>query len=97
MDDVDRELARRILDIIAVASEDIDAITVAVEDRIAYIEGAVPTEGQRRAIVGAAHNLKGLRQVVTCLATEHVLPRQQPSSKDLPLPTPVLMHYYSLS
>jgi hypothetical protein len=82
---------------VAVATEDIDAVTVAVEDRVAYIEGVVPTEGQRRAIVQAVQKIRGLKRVVACLAAERILPRQSADKKDLPLPAPVLMHYYSLS
>src|SRR5437016_3596457 len=41
MQETDRELAKRVCDVVAVATDDIDTITVAVEDGVAYIEGVV--------------------------------------------------------
>ena len=97
----DSALEQRIRDIIAVVAEDIDAITVEVEDGVAYIEGVVPSQEHRQAIAGAARRLKGLRGVITCLAVERVLPSRigytQARAYGMHLPTPVLMHYYSLS
>src|SRR5437879_2138963 len=66
MEQQDREVARRIRDIIAVASDDIDAISVAVEDGVAYIEGVVSGESERRAILSAVRNVEGLDRVITC-------------------------------
>ena len=102
MDEHDeRALEQRIRSIIAVVAEDIDAITVEVEDGVAYIEGVVPSPEQRQAIAEAAHWLRGLRGVITCLAVERVLPSRIGGTRvgayGMHLPTPVLMHYYSLS
>ena len=96
MEQQDREVARRIRDIIAVASDDIDAISVAVEDGVAYIEGVVSGESERRAILSAVRNVEGLDRVITCLAAEHILP-MRPDDTHGAVPPPVLMHYYSLS
>jgi hypothetical protein len=97
MEELDRKLENRVRDIVAVASDDIDAITVAVEDRVAYIEGVVENERKRRVIASAAGRVKGLRRVITCLATERVLPLGVSSRKRLDVAPPVLMHFYSLS
>lgn len=98
MDNTDSQLAKRIRDIIAVATDDLDSVSFSVEDGVAYIEGVVPDEQQRRAIVRAVRNLKGLARVIVCLATEHVLPPQRRSTARLvPVPANVLMHYHSQS
>src|SRR3954467_9187409 len=98
MSDTDSALEKRIYDIIAVATESIDTVMIAVEDGVAYVEGAVPTEEERNKIINSTRQLEGLDRLITCLAVEHVLPRQ---SSRRPLPaldsTPVYMHYYSLS
>lgn len=92
----DEELAHRVRDIIAVVTDDIDAVTCEVEEGVAYIEGVVSDERERRAISSAVRQLDGLAQVITCLATERVLPRAEHEESAL-YPAPVLMHYYSLS
>jgi osmotically-inducible protein OsmY len=97
MEETDRELAERVRDVVAVAAEDIDTITVAVEDGVAYIEGVVENKGQRQAIISAVEKIAGLNRVISCLATEHVLPRSNKSSKQVHVPPPVLMHRYSRS
>jgi hypothetical protein len=99
MNDADRALASRIRDIVAVVTDDVDAVAVAVEDGVAYIEGVVPTERQRRVIVRSVRGLDGLKRVVTCLATERVRPaagqtRRAASLRSV-VPTPVMMHYLS--
>ena len=93
----DHELERRVRDVVAVVTDDIDAVTCEVENGVAYIEGVVPSERERRQIARAVSRIDGLTQVFTCLSTERIL--QTPSlsaAMDL-LPTPVLMHYHSLS
>ena len=61
--DQDVELARRVRDILAVATDDIDADTSEVEDGVVYIEGVVPSEQHRRAISGAVRELDGVSKV----------------------------------
>ena len=97
MQGLDHELERRVRDVVAVVMDDIDAVTCEVEDGVAYIEGVVPSERERRQISRAVSRIAGLTQVFTCLSTERIL--QTPTlgtATDL-LPTPVLMHYHSLS
>ncbi len=95
--DQDVELARRVRDILAVATDDIDAVTSEVEDGVVYIEGVVPSEQHRRAISGAVRELDGVCQVITCLATEHVMLKAAEKETTPLYPTPIYMHYYSLS
>lgn len=97
MEDTDRDLAKRIQDIIAVVAEDIDTITVSVEDRVAYIEGVVESEQQREVIAAAVRNIAGLRRVITCLATEHVLPTRSKERRSPNLQPTTLLRYHSLS
>jgi hypothetical protein len=96
-----KELERRVWDIIAVTIEDIDAVMFDIEDGVVYIEGAVPTHEQRQLITKGVGQLAGVKGVVTCLATEHVLPPVSTSTRqvdnNLLYPAPVAMHYYSLS
>jgi osmotically-inducible protein OsmY len=96
MYDRDVELTRRIRDIVAVVTEDMDAVTWEVEDGVAYVEGVVGSEDERRALCRAVRQLDGLSHVVTCLATERVMPSQPDSTTALYPPT-VMMHYHSLS
>ena len=93
MTEQDVELARRVRDILAVASDDIDAVISDVEDGVAYIEGVVPTEEQRRAIINTVRQLDGVQHVVACLVTEHVPPLTDEQERPLLYPAPVLMHY----
>ena len=97
MEDTGTLVEQSIRDIIAVAADDLDAITFTVEDGVAYLEGVVPDEQKREVILKAVNRLPGVDRVIPCLATEHVLPRPIEESKLSPLPTPVLMHFYSLS
>lgn len=97
MEESDREIEKRVSDIIAVAVGDLDAITVAVEDGVAYIEGVVESEQKRRAITSTVHKIAGLKRVITCLATEHVLSFRNAGRKQLYISPPVLMHYHRLS
>src|SRR5262245_20060056 len=97
MEELDRRLESRVRDIVAVATDDIDAVIVAVEDQVAYIEGVVEDETKRQAISDAVGKVKGLRRVITCLATERVLPLGTMRRSRLDLPPPVLMHFHSLS
>ncbi len=98
MEERDVELERRVRDIIAVVLEDIDSVTCEVEDGVAYIEGVVPSDERRRTISKIVGHLDGLASVVTCLATERVLPSaDREHAADLLFSPPVLMHYYSLS
>jgi hypothetical protein len=96
LDNQDEALERRIRGIVAVVAGDIDAIAVTVEDQIAYIEGVVPTEHERQAILSAVRQVKGLARVIACLAVEHAMPRINNKTSRL-LPAPVLMHYHRLS
>lgn len=93
----DEELQRRVRDVIAVVTEDLDAVTFEVEDGVAYIEGVVPSERERRQISQAVSRIEGLSQVFTCLSTERILPAPTQHATPPSLPTPVLMHYHSLS
>ena len=95
--DQDVELARRVRDILAVATDDIDSVTSEVEDGVVYIEGVVPSEQQRKAISSAVRELDGVNQVITCLATEHILHNAADKEDAILYPAPVFMHYYSLS
>lgn len=95
--DQDVDLARRVRDILAVATDDIDAVTSEVEDGVVYIEGVVPSEQHRRAISDAVRELDGVSRVITCLATEHIMPNAAEKESAPLYPAPVYMHYYSLS
>ncbi|MDQ3929729.1 MAG: BON domain-containing protein [Chloroflexota bacterium] len=97
MEGRDRELERRVRDVVAVVTDDIDAVTCEVEDGVAYIEGVVPSERERRQISRAASRIDGLRQVITCLSTERILRSPDRHVTADPLPPPALMHYHSLS
>lgn len=91
----DVELARRVRDIVAVVADDIDNVTCEVEDGVAYIEGVVSTDGERRAISHAVAELDGLDRVVTCLATEHVMTAASDARGGALYPAQVYMHYYA--
>src|SRR3954447_14218770 len=95
MEEQDRLATKRICDIVAVAVDDIDSVTVAVEDGIAYLEGVVPSEEQREAIVHAVRQIDGLRRVISCLAAEHAMPRPHAAVHAAGVAPPVLMHYYN--
>jgi osmotically-inducible protein OsmY len=97
MDRQDLELQRRVRDVIAVITEDLDAVTYEVEDGIAYIEGVVPSERERIQISNTLSKIEGLTQVVTCLSTEKIMQTAGHQAAVDPMPTPVLMHYHSLS
>ena len=97
MEGRDHELERRVRDVIAVVTEDIDAVTCEVEDGVAYIEGVVPSERERRLISKTVSRIDGLTQVFTCLSTERIIPSPVPHEATDSLPPPVLMHYHSLS
>ena len=94
-EDKDVQIARRVRDIVAVVATDMDAVHFDVEDGVAYIEGVVGSDVERRAISNAISHVDGLNEVVTCLATEHVL---EPSeTQNTLIPPQVIMHYHSLS
>jgi hypothetical protein len=93
----DQVLERRVRDIVAVAVPDIDAVLVEVEDGVAYVEGVVPSEHHRHLILSAVEQVKGLRRLITCLVTEHVVSPVPASNAITLCSAPVLMHYYSLS
>ncbi len=95
MADRDLELARRVRDIVAVVTDDLDDVSFDVEDGVVYIEGVVPTDEKRRAISRAVSHLDGLDRVVTCLATEHVLPGGVDVGVNALYPPQVFMHYYA--
>ncbi len=98
MKERDAELERRVRGVLAVVLEDIDSVTCEVEDGVAYIEGVVPSDDRRRTISNAVGHLDGLARVVTCLATERVLPSTvRERDSDLHFSPPILMHYHSLS
>ena len=93
----DAKLARQVANVVAVVVEDLDAVSVEVEDGVVYIEGVVPEEEQRRSISGAVRGIQGVDQLISCLAVEHVLPRRQATQSSLDVPAPVQMHYRSMS
>jgi len=95
MDNQDRVLEQRIRDIVAVATPDIDAIMVEVEDGVAYVEGVVPTAGQRKVLLNTIRRLPGLDRLISCVAAEHVFTGT--STEGVDTPCPLVMHYYSLS
>ena len=97
MEERDRELARRVRDIIAVVADDIDSVVCEVEDGVAYVEGVVPTEDERRAISKALRQVVGLDRVITCLATEKVLDSAQLHDVGGMYSAPVMLHYHSMS
>ncbi len=97
MEERDQELKRKVRDIIAVVIPDIDAVMCDVENGVAYIEGVVPTERERRQISMAVRRIDGLAHVVTCLSTERIMkPATEHENCEL-YATPVIMHYHSLS
>ena len=93
----DAKLARQVANVVAVVVEDLDAVSVEVEDGVVYIEGVVPEEEQRRSISGAVRGIQGVDQLISCLAVEHILPRRPAGLSPLDVPAPVQMHYRSLS
>jgi osmotically-inducible protein OsmY len=93
----DAKLARQVAAVVAVVVEDLDAVSVEVEDGVVYIEGVVPEEEQRRSISGAVRGIEGVDQLISCLAVEHVLPRRPSGLSPFDVPAPVQMHYRSLS
>ncbi len=94
MNEHDSRLAQRVRDVIAVATEDIDAMKVAVEDSVAYIEGTVESGQQRRTIEDTVLQIHGIDRVITCLSEEHVLPLAHSLDPQWNVPPPVAMHYY---
>lgn len=97
MEERDQQLKRRIRDIIAVVTPDIDAVMFDVEDGIAYIEGVVSTQEQRTQISNALRQLDGLTHAVICLSTEHIM-RVCTARQNRELnATPALVRYHSLS
>jgi hypothetical protein len=97
MDNQDRVLEQRIRDIVAVATSDIDAIMVEVEDGVAYVEGVMPSSGKRRAMLDAIRHTPGLRRLVSCVSAEHILPGCELSEESEASPAVVVLHLYSLS
>lgn len=97
MEGLDRELERRVRDVVAVVTEDIDAVTCEVEDGVAYIEGVVPSERERRLISRAVSRIEGLTQVITCLSTERVMPSPCQQATTRFLPRTIFMQNPSLS
>ena len=97
MNEHDSRLAQRVRDVIVVATEDIDAMRVTVEDSIAYIEGTVESGEQRRTIEGTVLQIDGIDRVITCLSEEHVIPSAHSLDPQWIVPPPIAMHYYSLS
>src|SRR5687768_577021 len=93
----DEALTRRIRDIVAVVTNDIDGVRIEVEEGVAYLEGVVSSTAEARAISRAVGKLRGLTHVVACLSTEKVLATASEDDTERVLPPPVLMHYYSLS
>jgi hypothetical protein len=100
MDSDQDYLKRRVRDVIAVTVEDIDTISVDVENGIVYIEGAVESDEVRKTICRATGRLEGVCGVISCLVIEHVLPpasspKPYVDRAGLPCPAclPVFMHY----
>jgi hypothetical protein len=81
---------------LGVSVDDLDAVSIKVEDGVAYIEGAVSFDQQRRLISRPAHGPTGVRNVMGRIKTENGPPGQARDCKPLAVAPPVLMHYYSL-
>ncbi len=95
MEGRDHQLERRVRDVVAVVTADIDAVTCEVEDGVAYIEGVVPSERERQQISRAVSQIEGLSQVFTCLSTERII--QSPSHQAATITLPVPVYFHSLS
>jgi hypothetical protein len=92
----DFSMTKRLLDILAVSVDDLDAVSVRVVGGVAYIEGLVSSDQQRQLISRLAERTPGIRKVVTRLATENVRVSPARLWNALAVPPPVLMHYYTL-
>ncbi len=95
MEGRDHQLERRVRDVVAVVTADIDAVTCEVEDGVAYIEGVVPSERERQQIRKAVSQIEGLNQVFTCLSTERII--QSPSQRAATITLPAPVYFHSLS
>lgn len=95
MEERDHDLKQKVRGIIAVVTPDIDAVMCDVEDGIAYIEGVVPTDLQRKQISAAVCRLQGLTHVIICLSTERIIKSTGEHSR--PLAAAPVMRYHSLS
>lgn len=93
----DRVLEQRIRDIVAVVTPDIDAVLVEVEDGVAYVEGVMPSEGKRRAMLNTIGRITGLRKLVSCVVTEHIFTGMRHGDVREQSPPPLVLHLYSLS
>jgi hypothetical protein len=92
----DFSTTKRLLDILAVSVDDLDAVSVKVLGGVAYIEGLVTSDQQSQLILRLAKRTPGVRKVVARLATDYGRMRPPNLRKPLAVPPPVLMHYYSL-
>lgn len=92
----DFSMTKRLLDILAVSVDDLDAVSVRVVSGVAYIEGLVSSDQQRQLILRLAERTPGIRKVVTRLATENGRVSPARLWTALAVPPPVLMHYYTL-
>jgi len=89
-------MTKRLRDIVAVTVDDLDAVSASVEDGVAYLEGVVPYEEQRRSLVRLAERTDGISTVIACLSTERVPTHATRFSNPPEVPAAVLMHYHSL-
>lgn len=93
----DRVLEQRIRDIVAVATPDIDSVMVEVEEGVAYVEGVMPSEGKRLAMLCAIRRIPGLRRLVSCVAAEHIFTGIRQANEREETDPPLVLHLYSLS
>lgn len=75
----DNDIAPRVRALLALLGLDPQLIQTAVEQGIVYVEGLVPDILSRQTLEANLRRLYGVRQVVNCLAVEHVaqLPHAQ--------------------
>jgi hypothetical protein len=75
----DNDIAPRVRALLVLLGLDPQLVQTAVEQDIVYVEGLVPDILTRQAVEANLRRLDGVRQVVNCLAVEHVaqLPHAQ--------------------
>lgn len=93
----DDALERRVRDIVAVATKDLDTVRVEVEDGVAYVEGVVGSQEEADAILRVIERLDGLKRVVTWLSIETVVSVRADKYFEEVFPPPAFTHYYSQS
>jgi len=68
----DRDLALQARGLLATLIDDFDAVKVEIEGGVAYLEGIAESIAARDRIEQLVLRVPGIRQVVNCLAVEHV-------------------------